>query len=136
VTDTRGTVQKRSLFALIANLPSLLIEQVKNELELLRRELTTKLKHAGIGVGLIVGACAFLFFALGVLVAAAVLGLAVVLPAWAAALIVAGVLLVITAILVFAGVAQLKRGTPAAPTQTILNVRKDVNAIKGVGRKG
>ncbi len=125
---------KRSLFSLIANLPTLLIDQVKNELELLKQEITAKLKHAGIGVGLLAGAATVLFFALGVFIAAAVLGLATVLPPWAAALIVGGVLLIVTAVLVVVGMAHLKSGVPA-PTQTISSVRKDVDTVRGVGKK-
>jgi hypothetical protein len=70
-----------------------------------------------------------------VLTAAAILGLAVVLPAWAAALIVAGILLLGVLGFVLAGLAQLKKGDPE-PTETITSVRRDVRAIKGTGRRG
>lgn len=125
---------KRSLFALIADVPTLLANLVRQELEQLKQELIGKLKHAGIGIGLLAGAGAFLFFALAVLIAAAVLGLAVVLPAWAAALIVGGALLVIAGILVAVGINQLGKGAPA-PTKTIASVKKDVNAITGIGKR-
>jgi hypothetical protein len=126
--------RKRSLFTLIAEIPSLLANLVRQELEQLKQELIGKLKHAGIGIGLLAAAGGFLFFALAVLVAAAVLGLAVVLPAWAAALIVAGALLLIAGLLVAIGVSQLRKGAPA-PTKTIASVKKDVNAIKGIGKR-
>jgi uncharacterized protein YoxC len=58
-----------------------------------------------------------------------------VLPAWAAALVVAAALLAIVAILVGIGVAQVKKGVPPAPTETIASVKKDVNAIKGIGMR-
>jgi uncharacterized membrane protein YqjE len=132
---TGSETPKRSLFTLIGALPTLLVDLVKSELALLKAELTEKLKNAGIGIGLMAGAAAFAFFALGVLVAAAVLGLAVVLPGWAAALIVAAVLLLVAAGLVLLGVRQLKRGTPPAPEKTIQSVHKDVNAIKGIGKR-
>lgn len=130
--DDRG---RRSLFALIADLPRLLAELVKDELEQLKQEMLAKLKHAGVGVGLFVAAGLFAFFLMAVLIAAAILGLAVVLPGWAAALVVAGLLLVIVAILVGIGVAQVKQGMPPAPTETITSVKKDVNAIKGIGMR-
>ncbi|HAM25903.1 MAG TPA: phage holin family protein [Microbacteriaceae bacterium] len=126
---------KRSLFELIGDLPRLLTELVKEEVEHLKEEMIGKLKHAGIGAALFVGAGLFAFFLLAVLVAAAILGLAVVLPAWAAALIVAAALLAIVAILVGIGVAQVKKGVPPAPTETIASVKKDVNAIKGIGMR-
>ncbi|HEY8912393.1 phage holin family protein [Lacisediminihabitans sp.] len=130
--DDRG---RRSLFALIADLPRLLAELVKDELEQLKQEMLAKLRHAGVGVGLFVAAGLFAFFLMAVLIAAAILGLAVVLPGWAAALVVAGLLLVIVAILVGIGVAQVKQGMPPAPTETITSVKKDVNAIKGIGMR-
>lgn len=126
---------KKSVFKLIADLPGYLVDLLRSELELLKAELISKIKHAGIGVGLLAGGAFFAFFAFAVLLAAAVLGIATALPAWLAALIVGGALLVITAILVLVGVNQLKRGTPPVPTETIESVKKDVNAIKGIGKR-
>ena len=126
---------KRSLFKLIADLPGYIVELVKSELEQLKAEIIGKIKLAGIGIGAFVVAGAFAFFALGVLVAAGILGLATVLPGWAAALIVAGVLLLITAILVFVGIGLLKKGAPPTPTDTIASVKEDVNAFRGTGKR-
>ena len=124
---------KRSLFRLIGDLPGLLSDLVRQEIEQLKQEIVGKLTKAGVGIGLLVGAAAFLFFALLVFTAAGILGLATVLPAWAAALIVGGALLVITAILALIGIAQLKRGVPPAPTETIKSIKKDVRVIRGIG---
>ena len=127
--------RKKSVFALIADLPHLVIELVKEEVAHLKDELVAKLKHAGIGIGLLVGAGIFAFFMIMVFLAAAVLGFATFLPGWLAALIVAGILLVIVLILVLIGVAQLKKGVPPTPTETIDSVKRDVNAIKGIGKR-
>lgn len=136
MTDTRRErAQKRSLLSLVTSLPGLLAELVRSELEQLKNELIRKLKHAGIGIGLLVGAAVFAFFALGVLVAAAVLGIAVALPGWLAALIVAVALLIVTGILVGIGVAQLKRGVPPTPTRTIRSVKRDVDAVRGIRKR-
>ncbi len=62
---------------------------------------------------------------------AAIAGLDLVVPLWAAALIVAGVLLVLTAALVLAGVAKLKSAFPPVPTDTIAAVKEDVKAVRG-----
>ncbi len=126
--------EKRSLIALVTSLPSLVTELVKSEFEQLKAELLRKLKHAGIGVGFLVVAAVFAFFAAGVLTAAAILGLAVVLPAWLAALIVAVALLVIVAVFVLMGIAQLKKTGPE-PTETIESVRSDVRVIKGTTKR-
>jgi len=133
---SEATQKKRSLFALIADLPHLLVDLIRGEIDSLKQEMVAKLKHAGIGIGLFVGAAVFAFFAVGVLLAAAVLGIATALPAWLAALIVAAALLIVTLVLVLLGVANLKRGMPPAPTETIESVKKDITAIKGTGKRG
>jgi len=126
---------KKSVFKLIADLPGYLVDLLRSEIELLKTELISKVKHAGIGIGLVAGGAFFAFFAFAVLLAAAVMGIATALPGWLAALIVGGALLVITVVLVLVGVNQLKRGTPPVPTETIESVKKDVNAIKGIGKR-
>jgi len=126
---------KKSVFKLIADLPGYLVDLLRSEIELLKTELISKVKHAGIGLGLVAGGAFFAFFAFAVLLAAAVMGIATALPGWLAALIVGGALLVITVVLVLVGVNQLKRGTPPVPTETIESVKKDVNAIKGIGKR-
>jgi uncharacterized membrane protein YqjE len=126
--------RKRSLFALIGSLPGLVVELVKSELEQLKNELLRKLKQAGIGVGLLAVAAVFAFFATGVLTAAAILGLAVVLPGWLAALIVAALLLILVAIFVLLGIRELKKSNPE-PTETISSVKRDVRVIKGTAKR-
>ncbi|MCU1401942.1 MAG: phage holin family protein [Microbacteriaceae bacterium] len=133
---SESTSKKRSLFALIADLPRLLGDLVREEIEQLKAEMLAKVKHAGVGIGLFAAAGFFAFFAIAVLIATAILGIAVALPAWLAALIVGVALLIITAILVGIGVTQVKRGIPPAPTETIESVKKDVMAIKGIGKRG
>ncbi|MGV8970029.1 MAG: phage holin family protein [Microbacteriaceae bacterium] len=127
---------RRSLFKLIGDLPGFLVDLVKSELELLKKELTDKLKLAGVGIGLLVVAASVAFFALAVFIAAAVLGLSEVLPGWVSALIVGGALLLIAALLVLAGVTSLKRSNPPTPQNTIASVKKDVDAITGSGKRG
>jgi len=127
--------ERRSIFRLIGDLPGALMALVRAELDSLKDEIVGKLKAAGIGIGLFVAAGLFAFFLVAVLITAAILGIATALPAWAAALIVAGVLLIIVVVLVLLGAASLKKGLPPAPTQTIKSVKKDVDAIKGIGKR-
>ena len=129
-----GLTPKRSLFKLIGDLPGLLVDLLRSELEQLKAEIAEKLKHAGIGLGLLAAGAAFAFFAIGVLTSAAILALALVLPAWASALIIGAVLLVITGILIALGVASLRRGVPPAPTETIKSLKRDVRVIRGIGK--
>ena len=135
MTDTSTGPRKRSLFSLISDIPGLLSDLVRQEIEQLKQELTNKLKHAGVGIGLTAVAGAFVFSAIAVFTAAGVLGLATVLPAWAAALIVGGVLVIMAALLVVAGVANVRRSAPLTPTNTISSVKQDVTVITGTGKR-
>ena len=56
--------------------------------------------------------------------------LSLVLPVWAAALIVTAVLFAIAAVLGHTGRAQLRRATPPLPAETLESVRADVDEIK------
>jgi hypothetical protein len=53
------------------------------------------------------------------------------MPAWAAALTVSGILIVIIAILVWIGMTNFKRGSE--PLQSIESLRKDLDVVKGTG---
>lgn len=134
MTEERDKRARRSLVSLFAELPGLIVQLLKDELENLKRELTARLAKLGIGIGLFVVAALLAFFALATLVAAAVLGLATVLPGWAAALIVAGALLLLAIILVLGGVASLKKGLPPIPEDAITSIKKDINVVKGLGQ--
>ena len=133
MTDDDGAKASRSLFQLIADLPGLLVALVKAELNQIKQEFATKAKYAGAGIGLLAFAAGLIFFALGCLIAAAILGLALVLPAWVSALIVFGALLVIAAVLALIGVQSLKKTGGATPGKTIASIQEDVEAIKGMG---
>ena len=122
---------KRSLFALITELPFLMGQLIRAELELLRKELIARLKGTGIGLGLLIVALNLIVAVVLLLVLAAVFALALVMPTWAAALSVAGLVLVIAVIVGGIG-AKLVAGTGSPlPTRTIDNVKEDIATIRG-----
>ncbi|MFD1715189.1 phage holin family protein [Amnibacterium flavum] len=127
-------VRKKSLVKLIADVPGLVGQLIRDELDQIKKELVAKLTALGIGVGLFAGAAFIGFFLFAVLIAAAILGLAVVFPGWLAALIVAAFLLVVAVILVLIGLAKVKKGVPPVPEDSIDSVKSDVRAIKGMGK--
>lgn len=131
---TPPRARRRSLFELIADVPRLVSELVTAEIEQLKAEMTAKLKALGIGAGLLAGAAVVLLFMVGVLLTAAILALALVMPGWAAALIVAGVLLIIAAILAWVGYTKLKAGVPPVPEDTIDSVKRDIDVVRGIRR--
>ena len=57
-------------------------------------------------------------------------GLSLVLPGWAAALIVFGAMMVVAAILVLVGIRLVKRGSPPVPQQAIEGLKTDVGILK------
>ncbi|RDV45847.1 phage holin family protein [Leifsonia sp. ku-ls] len=116
---------------LTKDLVSQLRRLVATELALFKAEMAAKAKAAGVGAGLLVGALLFLFFAFGVLVTAAVLGFALILPAWLSALIVAGILIVIAVVAGLIGWRSLKKGLPPVPDDLGSELGADAKALKG-----
>ncbi len=133
--DSTSSRERRGFFKLISDIPGLIRELIEAEIESLKAEVVGKLKAAGIGAGFLVAAGAFALFAVLVLTAAGILALALVLPAWAAALIVGGTLLLLAGIAAAIGVAQLKHGVPPTPTQTIESVKQDVRVVRGLRKR-
>ncbi len=123
---------RKSVFQLIGDLPGLISTLIRDEVEQLKREVVTRLKAAGIGIGLFAGAAVFLYFAGFVLLTAAILGISVALPPWLAALIVGVVLLLIAVVLALLGLSRLKKGVPPVPKESVDSVKDDVKAFKGV----
>ena len=126
--------EKRSLFKLISDVPTLVTDLVKGEIDQLKAEMIVKLKALGIGGGLIAAAAVILLFMVGVLLTAAVLALALVMPPWLAALLVAFILLVVAGIIGWVGYVKLKGGIPPVPTSTISSLKKDIDTIKGMAQ--
>jgi signal transduction histidine kinase len=129
-----GSTESRSLFSLLRDLPGLLLELLRVEIEQVKREMARKLKNLGVGAALIVLALSLSTFFFGTLIAAAVFGFAEIMPAWAAALVVAGILLVVIVVLLAIAVATFKKGSPPLPTETFDSIVDDANALKGKGR--
>jgi hypothetical protein len=102
----------------------------RHEGELAIIELKGKATEVGIGVGVLACGALAAVFALATAIAAAVLGLAIVLPAWAAALIVAVALLAAAAALGVLGRARIRAAAPLVPTETLESVQEDIRWIR------
>jgi uncharacterized membrane protein YqjE len=103
---------------------------IRQELALARLEITEKVKHAGIGAGMLAGAAFTALFGVGTLVAMLVLVLATAVDGWLAALIVAVGLFAIAGLLASLGRNQLARAVPPAPEETIENVKADIEEVR------
>jgi Flp pilus assembly protein TadB len=91
----------------------------KLEVELALLEVKQKLAKLGIGAGLGAGAALLLLYAIGVFIAAGAVALALVVPLWAALLIVGGVLLLLIGLLVWLAIRSFKAGAPPLPEGAI-----------------
>jgi len=114
---------------LVTRLSSQVSELVRGELALAKAELAEKGKRAGIGAGLAGTAGVLALYGLGALIAAVIAALALAMPVWAAALIVAVVIFIVAGILGLLGKGQLQRATPPVPQNTVESVKRDVAAL-------
>lgn len=101
---------------------------VRAEIQLAKAELAESAKTKAAGAGLLAGAGILGWLALQGLLVAAALALALVVPGWAAALIVSAALLAIGGILALVGKGKL--ATPVSIDTTKHNVREDVEWTK------
>ena len=122
---------ERSLFALLRELPGLFMDLVRAEFEQFKREMARKLKNIGKGSALVIVALILLSYLTFTLLLAAVFGLATVMPTWAAALVVSGLILVTIIVLVGIAAIFFKKASPPLTTETFDSVVKDTHAIKG-----
>ncbi|MER7659952.1 MULTISPECIES: phage holin family protein [unclassified Streptomyces] len=121
---------KESVSDLVSQASQQLSQLVREELRLAQAEMTQKGKRFGKGGGMFGGAGIVAFIGLQALAATAIAALVLVLPLWAAALIITGVLFVIAAILAAMGKKQVGMATPPTPERAIDSVKADVAEIK------
>ncbi len=131
VTETRsGPASEASLAELVKQLSEQSSRLARQEVELAKAELAVKGKRAGIGAGMFGGAGMLGFYAVGALVATAILALATAITAWLAALIIAVVLAAIAGVLALQGKTKVQQATPPVPEQATESVKEDVQWAK------
>jgi Putative Actinobacterial Holin-X, holin superfamily III len=129
--ETRGDgASEASVAELVKQLSEQTSRLARQEVELAKAELSVKGKRAGLGAGMFGGAGVFGFYALGALVATAILALATAVAAWLAALIVTVVLGAIAGVLALQGRTKVQQATPPIPEQATESVKEDVEWAK------
>ena len=108
---------------------------VRQELELAKAEVAQKGQKAGKGAGMFGGAGVVALYGVGVLIAAAVMGLATAVEPWLAAVIVGVVLLAVAGVLALSGKKQVEQATPPKPEQAMASVQRDVQTVKESARR-
>ncbi|GAA2863473.1 phage holin family protein [Streptosporangium fragile] len=124
------TKESLSTAELIRQLSEQVSRLVRDELRLARLELAEKGRHAGRGAGLFGGAGVVALLGAGSFVAAVILLLAQVMPAWAAAAVVGAVLSIVAAVLGLLGRRHVAEAAPPTPERTIESVRDDIDAVR------
>ena len=115
---------ERSITTLLSDLASETILLIRQELALLKAELHEKFSRVGQGATALGAGALIAYSGWLVLLAAAVLGLATVLPAWLAALIVALVALAIGGALVYIGKSRFDADS-LMPQRSLRSLRED-----------
>ena len=117
-----------SLGELMGQLSAQTSRLVRDEMRLAQKEFQESAKHAGIGAGLLSAAGLLAFLGVTALLGAAVAALALVMPVWAAAVIVGAVLLIAAGVAALVSKRQI--GEVGPPRETVENVKKDIDEVK------
>ncbi|TDP89954.1 phage holin family protein [Labedaea rhizosphaerae] len=120
----------RSTSELVHDLTDQVSTLVRDEIQLATAELKEKGKNAGIGAGMFGAAGVVAGYGGMAAIACVVLALALVLPAWLAALIVTVALFALAGVLALVGRGRLRRGTPPVPEQAVQSVQRDIATVK------
>jgi uncharacterized membrane protein YqjE len=104
--------------------------QLNDEIAFAKIELKRKGIQVGVAAAFLAVALLFLLFLVVGLIVAAIMGLATIMPAWLAALLVSAAFLVIALIGGLIGVGRFKKAMPLLPEETIRGIRHDVGIAK------
>jgi len=124
-----GVKTERSLSTLLSDLAGETVELFRQELTLFKTELQEKASRAGIGAAALAAAALIAFSGWLFLLLAAVYALAIVVPPWASALIVAVLVLAIAGVLALIGKSRM-RTDALTPERTLRSLREDQAWIK------
>lgn len=124
---------RKSLGDLVAEIPTLMIDLVKAEIDNLKAEVAGKAKGIGIGGALLAVAGLLGIFLLSWLLYAGFEGLNEVFAPWLSALLVSAFLLVIILILVLVGLSSIKKNKDFSNLEAVDSIKDDVNMVRGLG---
>jgi Putative Actinobacterial Holin-X, holin superfamily III len=118
-----------SIAELVSQLSAQTSRLVRDEMRLAQTGFRDAAKHAGLGAGLLSVGGLLAILGLGTVVTAAVAALALVLPLWAAALIIGALLFAAAGIAALLSKKQLQQTDPV-PQQTVASVKQDIAEVK------
>ncbi|HSN36327.1 MAG TPA: phage holin family protein [Arthrobacter sp.] len=104
--------------------------QLNDEIALAKVEIKRKGIQVGVAAAFLGVAIVFVAFLIIGLIVAAIMGLATIMPAWLAALLVCGVFLLIALIIGLVGVRKFKKAMPLVPEDTLRGLKYDLGIAK------
>ena len=129
-THERASSADTSVGELVERLSSQVSALIRDEMALATAEIKRKGAQAGIGIGIAGAGAVLTLLGLGALVAGTVLGLAIVMPAWLAALIVGGALLLVAGAVSATGISRVRHSAPPVPEQAVRSAKRDIETVK------
>jgi uncharacterized membrane protein YqjE len=104
--------------------------QLTDEIALAKIEIKRKGIELGVAAAFLAVALAFVAFLVIGLIVAAIMGLATIMPAWLAALLVCGVFLLIALIVGLVGYRKFKKTMPLVPEEILRGLKYDLGIAK------
>jgi hypothetical protein len=112
------------------------VRTLVRDIDLAKREISEKVKQAGVGAGIFAAAGILALCALGAFTAAAILALAIVLPPWGSALIVGGAWALLAFVLALMGRGKLEKATPPIPKDAAEAMKVDARHLAAELKRG
>jgi uncharacterized membrane protein YqjE len=120
-----------TLGAIVHDLTTQVPELIRSEIRLAQAEMAEKGKRAGIGIGMFSAAGLLAFFGVAALLTTITLALALIIPAWLAALVVTVVLFGGAGVLALQGKNKVQEASPPMPERAVEGVKEDIATVKG-----
>lgn len=121
---------RRSTAELLGDLSREVRRLVRDEVRIARYELTQQGKRAGVGMGALGLAGIAALYGAGLLLAAATLALALVLPAWLAALIMGVVVLLVAGAGALVGKRKVQQSLPPVTDERVSSLKHDLDVAR------
>lgn len=121
--------QNQSLFTLISQLVNQFQQLIRDEIALAKLKLSQAMQKMGAGIALLAVAGLFSLLLLFWIFHAIEAALLLAVPAWAAALITAGILLILIVIFLLGGIMLIKKGSEDMP-DVGAGIKADVEVLK------
>jgi uncharacterized membrane protein YqjE len=104
--------------------------QLNDEIALAKVEIKRKGKQVGVAAAFVGVAAVFVAFLVIGLIVAAIMGLATIMPAWLAALLVCAFFLLVALIVGLIGARKIKKAMPLVPEDTLRGLKYDLGIAK------